>query len=251
MRIAVLADVHGNIDALHAVLADLKQQSPDLTVNLGDCLSGPLWPAETADLLMDLGWPTVRGNHDRWLTAPPDPVGPWELDTLPHLTAPLPDLTPHHHSWLASLPATMIVEDAFLCHATPQYDTVYWLHEVRPDGSFAETPPDWVARQAEGVSQSLILCGHTHIARAVRLADGRMVVNPGSIGCPGFEDDEPVYHRVEAGLPHAAYAVMDLTRNGWAVAFRRIPYDSSRAVARASSRNRPGWASVLATGFLP
>ncbi len=86
MRLAVLADVHGNLDALHAVLDDLKTQSPDLTVNLGDCLSGPLWPAETADLLIGLGWPTVRGNHDRWLIAPPDPVGPWEADALPHLS---------------------------------------------------------------------------------------------------------------------------------------------------------------------
>ena len=243
MRIAVLADVHGNVDALRAVIADLKQQSPDLTVNLGDCLSGPLWPAETADLLIDLGWPTVRGNHDRWLTAPPDPVGPWEADTLPHLTAA-------HHAWLAALPATRIVDDAFLCHATPRSDTTYWLHELRPDGSFAETPPDRVARQADGIAQSLILCGHTHIARAVRLADGRMVVNPGSVGCPGFEDDTPVYHRAEAGLPHAAYAVLDRMAQGWAVSFRRIPYDTRRAVARAAALGRPDWASVLATGFL-
>ena len=48
MRLAVLADIHGNLDALQAVLADLARQSPDLIVNLGDCLSGPLWPLETA-----------------------------------------------------------------------------------------------------------------------------------------------------------------------------------------------------------
>ena len=244
MRIAVLADVHGNIDALHAVIADLKQQSPDLTVNLGDCLSGPLWPAETADLLMDLGWPTVRGNHDRWLTAPPDPVGPWEADTLPQLTAA-------HHAWLAALPATLTIGDAFLCHATPRSDTTYWLHELRPDGSFAETPTARIAGQADGIVQSLLLCGHTHIARAVRLDDGRLAVNPGSVGCPGFEDDRPVYHRAEAGLPHAAYAVLDQTPHGWAVSFRRIPYDTRRAVAHAAARGRPDWASVLATGFLP
>ena len=244
MRIAVLADVHGNIDALHAVITDLKQQSPDLTVNLGDCLSGPLWPAETADLLMNLGWPTVRGNHDRWLTAPPDPVGPWEADTLPQLTA-------EHHAWLAALPATLTLGEAFLCHATPRSDTTYWLHELRPDGSFTETPTDRIAGQADGIAQSLLLCGHTHIARAVRLADGRLAVNPGSVGCPGFEDDRPVYHRAEAGLPHAAYAVLDQTPHCWAVSFRRIPYDTRRAVARAAARGQPDWASVLATGFLP
>ena len=78
-----------------------------------------------------------------------------------------------------------------------------------------------------------------------------MVVNPGSVGCPGFEDDAPVYHRVEAGLPHAAYAILDRMPQGWAVTFRRIPYDSRRAVARAAARGYADWASVLATGFLP
>ena len=244
MRLAVLADAHGNIDALRAVITDLKQQSPDLTVNLGDCLSGPLWPAETADLLMDRGWPTVRGNHDRWLTAPPDPPGPSDAAALPHLTADL-------HAWLAALPPTLIVGDIFLCHGTPRSDTAYWLQEVRPDGSLAETPPDRIAGQADGIAQSLLLCGHTHIARAVRLNDGRLAVNPGSVGLPGFEDDAPVYHRAEAGLPHAAYAVLDRVPHGWAVSFRRIPYDTRRAVALAAARGRPDWASVLATGFLP
>jgi diadenosine tetraphosphatase ApaH/serine/threonine PP2A family protein phosphatase len=244
MRLAVLADAHGNIDALRAVITDLKQQSPDLTVNLGDCLSGPLWPAETAGLLMDQGWPTVRGNHDRWLTAPPDPPGPWEADALPHLTK-------LHHAWLDALPATRVVDDAFLCHATPQSDTTYWLHEARADGAFARSLLPRITPRAEGISQSLILCGHTHIARDVHLADGRMVVNPGSVGCPGFDDDAPVYHRAEAGSPHAACAVLDRTAGGRAVSFRRNPHDTRRAVALAAARGRPDWASVLATGFSP
>jgi diadenosine tetraphosphatase ApaH/serine/threonine PP2A family protein phosphatase len=193
---------------------------------------------------MDLGWPTVRSNHDRWLTAPLDPLGPCEADTLPHLTAA-------HHACLAALPATRVVDDAFLCHATPRSDTTYWLYELRPDGSVAGTPPDRIAGQAGGVAQLLILCGHTHIARAGRLADGRIVVNPGSVGCPGFEDDAPVCHRAEAGLPHAVNAVLDRMPQGWTVTFRRIPYDSRRAIARAAAGGCADWASVLAAGFLP
>ena len=88
-------------------------------------------------------------------------------------------------------------------------------------------------------------------AGAFGLADGRMVVNPGAVGCPGFEDETPDYHRAEAGLPHAAYAVLDRMAQGWALSFRRIPYDTRRAVARAAALGRPDWASVLATGFLP
>ena len=68
MRIAILADIHGNVLALEAVLADLKHRKVDQFVNLGDCVSGPLWPRETAELLRQLNWPTVRGNHDRWVT---------------------------------------------------------------------------------------------------------------------------------------------------------------------------------------
>ena len=66
MRIAVVADIHGNVRALRAVMDDIKQVAPDSVVNLGDCVSGPLWPRETAELLIRFDWPTVRGNHDRW-----------------------------------------------------------------------------------------------------------------------------------------------------------------------------------------
>lgn len=242
MRLAVLADVHGNADALRAVMADLAAQSPDLTVNLGDCLSGPLFPAETADLLMAEGWPTVRGNHDRWLVAPPDPPGPWEQDALPALTD-------GHLAWLKTLPPTLVLDDALLCHATPADDTTYWLHHVRPDGTFAPSPLSRVAALAGDAPQSLLLCGHTHLAQAMRLPDGRLIVNPGSVGCPAYEDDHPVPHRVEAGTPQPAYAILDRKGADWSVAFRRLPYDTSRAVRAA--RNRSDWASALATGWLP
>ena len=67
MRIAVVADIHGNVRALRAVMDDLKEVAPDRVINLGDCVSGPLEAAETADLLISLAWTTVRGNHDRQL----------------------------------------------------------------------------------------------------------------------------------------------------------------------------------------
>ena len=244
MRLAVLADIHGNLDALNAVLDDLALQSPDLTVNLGDSLSGPLWPGQVADTLIGLNWPTVRGNHDRWLVERPEPLGPWEADTLPHLKTA-------HLSWLSAQPASRRIEDVFLCHATPGDDTTYWLHHVRPDGVFAPSPLSRVAELAGQTEAGLLLCGHTHLAGAVRLPDGRLVVNPGSVGCPGYEDDHPVHHRAEAGTPHACYAILDRRKDGWSVAFRRVQYDPTRASALAASRDRPDWASVLATGWLP
>ncbi len=69
MKIAIISDIHGNLPALRAVLADIARQCVDQTVNLGDSLSGPLQPAETADLLMAQGFPTIKGNHERQLLA--------------------------------------------------------------------------------------------------------------------------------------------------------------------------------------
>ncbi|MGC2300907.1 MAG: metallophosphoesterase, partial [Acidobacteriaceae bacterium] len=67
MRIAVIADIHGNLPALEAVLADIQQRNTDRTINLGDCVSGPLWPREVCNLFMASSGLTIRGNHDRWV----------------------------------------------------------------------------------------------------------------------------------------------------------------------------------------
>jgi len=64
-RIAILSDIHGNLPALEAVVADAETRGCTQFLNLGDILSGPLWPAETADWLMPRGWPTIAGNHER------------------------------------------------------------------------------------------------------------------------------------------------------------------------------------------
>ena len=70
MRIAVIADIHGNLPALEAVLIDIARRHVDRTINLGDCVSGPLWPREVCDLLMASDDPIIRGNHDRWVSGP-------------------------------------------------------------------------------------------------------------------------------------------------------------------------------------
>ena len=145
-----------------------------------------------------------------------------------------PQLSSDTLTWLAALPATAVVDDAFLCHATPQDDLSYWLEAYTPDGTARRAPLDKITARAKDIPQSLMLCGHTHVARALRLADGRLVVNPGSVGCPGFTDHSaPSPRHVCAGTPYASYAILDRQGAGWTVSHRLVPYDTKSAVARA------------------
>jgi predicted phosphodiesterase len=68
MRLAVISDIHGNVAALEAALDDIARRGITDIICLGDCASGMCWPGETTRLLMDRNIPTIRGNHDRWLT---------------------------------------------------------------------------------------------------------------------------------------------------------------------------------------
>ena len=90
-----------------------------------------------------------------------------------------------------------------------------------------------IERAAAGIPQSLILCGHTHIARAVRLGDGRMIVNPGSVGSPGYRGIVPFRHVMEAGTPDARCAILELWQEQWHVTFRHVPYDHNAMAALA------------------
>ena len=105
-RLAVLSDIHGNADALTAVLADMLAFSPDLMINLGDVLSGPLDPMGTAALLEGVPNLTVMGNHDRWLLDPARRNKGWEAWTYPKLDR----MT---LGWVAGLPTGLVIEEGF------------------------------------------------------------------------------------------------------------------------------------------
>lgn len=244
MRFAAIADMHGNSDAVEAVLADIDAQGITDIVNLGDVASGPLEARRTIELLMARDMVTVRGNHDRFLTdLSLDAMGPWERDVHAQLDAV-------HLDWLRALPMTQVYRDSvFLCHATPMHDETYWLETVHPDGTVALAPLSQIEKWAEGIKQSLILCGHSHLPRAVRLSDGRMIVNPGSAGCPGYYDPtHAVPHVVETGTPDPSYAILERRDGHWQVTFRHVPYDSTRMVALARDKGRTTWVKALASG---
>ena len=244
MRVAIFADVHGNADALTTVLAEIDTVKPDLICNLGDVFSGPLDPAGVARIL--LARPeihTVCGNHDRYLiTMDPADMGPTDQVTFDALDAVAFD-------WIRALPEQLVLDDLFLCHATPQDDNTYWLETVTPAGEVTPRLMPDIAVRATGIAQPVILCGHTHLPRLVHLPTGQMILNPGSVGCPAYDDDLPVPHVVENGTPHASWAMLDLTAAP-KVTFHRTPYDTSRMAAAAQGYGRPSWANAVSTGWL-
>jgi len=244
MRLAAIADVHGNYLALEAVLADIRAQGVTGIVNLGDMASGPLDARRTMDMLMALDAVHVLGNHDRYLIdRPPEKMGAWDRPAHAQLEE-------KHLEWLRGVPPTRVFRDeVFLCHAMPASDEVYWLEEVLPDGTLKMAALDAIEAAAKGISQRLILCAHTHLARAVRLSDGRMIVNPGSVGSPGYRDRHPYPHVVEAGTPDARYAILELDGT-WRVTFRHVPYDHEAMAALARTNGQGELANALATGWI-
>ena len=246
MRFAAIADIHGNCAALQAVLDDIASLGIRDIVNLGDCFSGPLEADRTGDLLLLLDMhatQTVRGNHDRYLIeTPAEALGPSDA----HAHAQLAE---RHFDWLRKLPFSMIYRDeVLLCHATPTDDDVYWLEAVSEKGHVYLKPQADIESLAAGIEQSLILCGHSHVSRAIHLSDGRLVVNPGSVGSPAYDDDRPFYHKVETGHAMASYAVLEKTGKGWVPEFRNVLYDHMAMSRLAAANGRPDWASALADG---
>jgi predicted phosphodiesterase len=242
MKIAVLSDIHGNIGALDAVLADIERRGVDVTVNLGDIVSGPLHPAETADRLMPLRLPTIKGNHERQLLT----LAPDRMNASDRYAAAM--LTAEHRAWLTSLPAQFeLADDVLLLHGGPDSDLTYLLETVEPSGRRAATP-DEIAPRLPGIRAALVLCGHTHIPRDVRLPDGRRIVNPGSVGLQAYAEVHPHPHTVENESPHARYAIVERTASVWNVELLTVEYDWEGAAVLADSRGRPEWARALRTG---
>ncbi len=244
MRLAAISDIHGNSDALDAVLADIRRRGIETVVNLGDSFSGPLDPAGTAERLETLDLPTVRGNHDRLLVdRPVEDMGAWEQWAIG-------DLSQATLEWIRSLPLTLTIEDVFLCHATPQRDDENWLNHRGADHRISARELTAIEPLAAGISASMILCGHTHTPRSVRLPDGRRIVNPGSVGCPAYRDTrmEPNFIHQE-GAPDARYAIVERIDDDWIVDLVSVPYDASRMIEHARARGAATWAQALETGW--
>lgn len=243
MRLGVIADIHGNLPALEAVLERLAGLSVDRIVNLGDCASGPLWPAETVKLLRASAMSHVRGNHDRALgAASPDGLGASDSYAWRELDA-------EARNWLAALPFEIEVGGARCVHASPKDDDTYLLDAIE-GGRLVAASPGAVEALISAARPAVILCGHSHQPRLLRLDDGTVVVNPGSVGNPAYHADEPSIHVSESGAPHARFAVVTMTA-AVAIEHHAVAYEWEEAARRAETNGRADWAHALRTGRMP
>lgn len=244
MRIAAVSDIHGNLPALEAVVRDFTRRGVDAVVNLGDHLSGPLLPAETATYLMAQDWTQLAGNHERQLLEDSGTLGASDEYARARLSS-------EARSWIATLrPAQRFDDDVYLCHGTPSSDLVYLLESVDTEGARLATE-DEVASRAGELSASLVLCGHSHVPRAVRTVRGQLLVNPGSVGLQAYDWDVPLPHVVSNGSPDARYAILERGADGWTASLISVPYDYRPMAKLARDNGRPDWEIALLTGRMP
>jgi predicted phosphodiesterase len=175
VRVAALYDVHGNLPALTAVLAEVDALGVDAIVVGGDVASGPM-PVETLDALRVRGARFVRGNADRVLDLRGADEGETWVRARRWVAARLGE---ERVTFLASLPLDLTLELAGLgavrfCHGAPGSDelTITRL-----------TPDERLRGLLEGVDERVVVCGHTHL-QFDRLVDRIRVVNAGSVGAP-------------------------------------------------------------------
>jgi putative phosphoesterase len=205
LRVAALYDIHGNLPALNAVLADVDA---DLILVGGDIAAGP-WPSETLERLRELGERArfIRGNADREVADGTEGLAPPEIVNFVRER-----LSPEQISFLGSLPLTQSVEVdglglVLFCHATPRNDEEVFTR-ISPDAS-------WQAALA-GVREQVVVCGHTHVQFERRIGDVRLV-NAGSVGMP-YESEPGAYWALlgpDVQFHRTAYEPGDLAASGW------------------------------------
>ncbi len=223
MRIAIISDIHGNLTALDAVLADLRQQKPDVIYHGGDLASGGCNPAEVIDCIVRQGWKGVLGNTDEMLwDASARPALEASASKLKPLFKVLFDLSgpatkqmigPWRLEWLRALPAELRHENLALMHASPGN---LWRAPM-DTGDDSELETTYRPLNAEIV----VYC---HIHRPfIRKVGGMTVCNTGSVGSP-YDGD-----------PRASYLLIDNRKP----AIRRVAYDVEKEVGRLLASDYP------------
>lgn len=233
MRIAIISDVHGNLTAFDAVLADLAGAGIDRLVCLGDMLQGGAQPAETVARLRELGCSVVIGNADAWLlsgrvTNPHEAISEQQLAVREWS---LTRLSEADRRFISGFQPTVEVElgdgrQLLACHGSP----ASWDEIIYPETDDAE-----VQRMLGPHLPRLICGGHTHLQQYRRLGDA-FFFNPGSTGFAYMRNQPKASFRAD---PWAEYAVLSVSGGRLALEFRRVPFDAAALIEVYKASGRP------------
>ena len=245
VRLAFISDIHGNLPALEAALADIARRDVNATYHLGDLVGYGPWPNEVIERIRADGIAGIAGNYDTTVALGHPSCG-CQHDDPRHkaLSAESYSWTRDHvtvanRQYLASLPFRLdlrplgghrVGPSITLVHGAATLNTVYW-REGRPDRFSRKMIARLGAREGDA-----ILFGHTH-KPWTRIVDGCTLVNTGSIGRPKDAD------------PRASYALLEVRAAGTEVSFPRVGYDLDRAINAITAAGLPlELGTILRTG---
>lgn len=236
MRIALISDIHGNLVALEAIVADLETKSPDAIICLGDVLVTGPQPRQVLQLLREHGWPVVMGNTDTWALNPT----PWEttdedsrrLEEIERWGAAL--LSEEDKALIRTFHPTITLEigagfNLLAYHGSPRSNTDF----IGPT-----TSEDELKQKLAGHQAAIMAGGHTH-QQMLRRFQGSILINPGSVGMP--------YETIDGRSSNplwAEYALVSLENHHLDVQFRRVPInleDLTKAVKRSGMPHADWW----------
>jgi predicted phosphodiesterase len=229
LRIALFSDVHGNGVAFRAMLDDLGGQQVDTGVCLGDHAQGGPEPAQTLELLRELGWPAVMGNSDHFLLSfdfGEEAVTEAQIENAKWSQSQLPDdLLEFHQSFPPTVEVDLEGRMLLAFHATPRSREEIvgpWMEEEEFREPF------------DGLSATVFAGGHTHQQWARRLGDA-YYINPGSVGLP-VDHLQSGPTRAEVA---AEYAILTVDGPGIGVEFRRVPFDADEVIRSVEESGMP------------
>ena len=235
MRVALFSDIHGNLAALQAVLADIARTAVDQMVFLGDAATLGPQPKAVVELLRTLNCPCVKGNHDAYVLNWPqflqDNHAAWAKETIAWCVdqlsaADLTFLDSFHLTWQFDLEPDKPERRVLCFHGSPRsFD----------DLLLAVTPTAEVDGLLAGEAAAVMAGGHTHV-QMMRRHRQMLLVNAGSVGLPMLEmpfTGEPRF------LPYAEYALVDYQAGHLSVTLRQVPYDCEQTKAAALAYGLP------------
>ncbi len=236
MRIAILADIHGNLQAFEAALAHSRTHSPDLTIIAGDVVNGCSDSRDCWELARSLNCPILRGNHERYVALydAPDAPPEWKTERFSPVRWSASQFTHVELEQMRALASDMRLPDIpelVFCHSSLRGDS---------DLIAAFTLEQHIADMFPGLNPDvpgLIVRGHNHTP-AVRSWGKQTIVTAGSVGL------------AQDGIPTAQYVTLTGNGSNWAVAHQSVEYDIKQAMLRFEESGYLREAGVMARLFM-